>query len=438
MRSKKIASGMLFVAMHAISQPAAAFGIGDLIGAGIQVGAKVGGALIDKAIDATKDQEQERKKKEAEKAKRENEMLSGLQKSLDEIEAKKDWTPYQREKAKLTLIEAMAHGAALAAMVEDLTERQEEAKRAERDRTLTAGGLLGTVADAALNTPSAVMARSNALAKSPEFQREARQMAARGLQSQSPTDKLITAINRANEANIAKAKMKDGLATMEKNAEAELAPSLAKAEVEARDNREKFATLHQTNKSPEVFFSEDMGKTLYVEYVDSPAETQKIQALLTARGHQIANSRASAQVYFRIEGEYMISESGQHKGVMLSAGKGLDLTEPLTPPEKKEQGVIASALGGVLKAMVKDANATTTPQPTAYQQAVLIVASRQVSNEETRHSVINKVKSTELQPKELLAEANQNLYVKLGLLPPPKEESATPAEALEAETPSEK
>lgn len=427
MSFKEALPGTALIATLTLSQPALAFGLGDVISAGIQVGAKVGSAAIGKAIDATKDPEEERRKKEAEKAKKEQDMLAGVQKGLDEIEARKDLTPYQREKTKLALIEGMAQAAALSAMIEDLNERQREAERAERDKMFTAGGFLGAVAGAAVNTPSAVMARSNALAKSPDFQRDTRAMAAGGLGSQSPTDKLITAINRANEARAAESRMKEGTARMQKTAEAELAPSMVKAEVEAKDKREKFATLAQTDKAPDVFFSQDIEKTIYVEYVDNPTETQKLQDMLRAKGHRLAESRAAAQVYFRIEGEYMIGDSAQHKGLSLSAGKGLALTGPLAPPEKKEPGVLASAIGGVLKGLVKPANAAAKEPPTIYRQVALIVASRHEGNDESRHSTINKTNSVQLEATELLVEANQMLYVKLGLVAPPQEDASDSA-----------
>lgn len=399
-----------------------AFGIGDVISAAIQVGTKVGGAVIDKAVDSMTDHEAEARKKEAEKEQRDQEILSQVQKAIEEIEAKKDLTPYQREKMKLTIIDVAAQSAAMIAFIDDMQARQVEEKRAATDRLLTPTGMLGTAVDAAAHTPSAVMAQANQLSKSADFKRQIR---AGVPSSQTSSDKLIAALERSQAATAVEQRMNSTTSQAKTQIEGQLAPSVAKAEVEKDSMRAKLSGLER--QVPESFFSQDFERKIFVEYIDSETETARIRKLLGSQGYKLANSRADADVYYRIEGEYMIKEAKTHNGVAISSGVALSQPQ-VQPPEAKEQSSFKSVVSNLFGSLGKPAGAAQKPsaqQP--YHQSVLVVASRQAGDDkEVRVSARSDFSALHIVAKDLLDKSNSLLYAKMGLSDEAEEEQNDP------------
>lgn len=392
-----------------------AFGIGDVISVGISAGAKVGGALVDKAVDSMKDPAEEQRKRDAQKAKNDEQMRAGFQKALSEIEAKKDLTPFQREKLKLSLINSAAAATALAQFAEEMTARQEAQRRAERDSLLSVGGIANTVGAAALSSPSVMMAQADRMAKSGMFQQQARDMMAQA----DGRQKVSAGATIANISNVidAQDKMNTALDSAQRQAKTELQPVLTKIEQDSAERGEQFAELAGMRKPmQDNFFAQDFDKPIFVEYIDNAEQTQKLREILASQGFTLADSKESAKAYFRIEGEYMIPQTGKHEGSAISSGKALTNPTMVTVPAKRSAGLVASALGGAIGA-IRSGMGKPAPgeAPQSYEQMVLVVASRQVGNEEIRLSSVQKQTAPDLIPVELITAAQADLYAKLGL-----------------------
>lgn len=111
--------------------------------------------MIDKATEDSP--EEMTRKQEQQKLERD----AKFKEVIAKIEERKDITPLEKE--KLTRAAARSFGAA--ETISNLAVQQELQRRAERDQMLSAGGIAGVVGNAAMNTPSAVMARADVMVK---------------------------------------------------------------------------------------------------------------------------------------------------------------------------------------------------------------------------------------------------------------------------------
>ncbi|PJF46097.1 MAG: hypothetical protein CUN48_15530, partial [Candidatus Thermofonsia Clade 3 bacterium] len=151
---KKLIAANIVAALCATN--AYAFGIGDIVSIGIQAGSKIVGAAVDAGLEKVKESMRDPEAEAREKAEQERKIAEAFQKQVDEIEAKPGLRPIDREKLVLTLRRQQEWAKQIQAFVEQAEARQ----KAERDKIFTASGFLGVVGEAALNTPSMVIARA--------------------------------------------------------------------------------------------------------------------------------------------------------------------------------------------------------------------------------------------------------------------------------------
>ncbi|MCX8013991.1 MAG: hypothetical protein N3A02_06845, partial [Rectinema sp.] len=127
-----------------ISGNAQAFGLADIVGAGIRLGGELVGAAAGKAVDAVKESMRDPEEEARKKAEEERKLAEQLQKQIDKIEATPNLRPIDREKLVLQMKESYQAVKEMQAFIEKAEARQ----RAERDKIFTAEGFLGAVGSA--------------------------------------------------------------------------------------------------------------------------------------------------------------------------------------------------------------------------------------------------------------------------------------------------
>lgn len=141
-----------------------AFGFGDIVSIGIQAVGKVGGAVIDKALEDSPEEKEAKRQKE--KADREVQ----FHKEIAKIEERPDLSPLDKER----LTRQVSNSFGLAETFSNLQAQQELQRIKQRDQVLTVGGIAGVVGNAALNSPSVIMERADMAARSGLPQAQAR------------------------------------------------------------------------------------------------------------------------------------------------------------------------------------------------------------------------------------------------------------------------
>lgn len=434
MQAGRLIQKLLLVSLLGAAQSALAFGPADVFGMVFDVGRKVGGALVDKAIDATKDPEVERQKKQKAQDEQERAQIEGFKKAEAEIESHREWTPLQREKTRLKLIATYAQVKAMGNFVQSMQDQQEAARRAENDRILSVGGLASTVAGAALNTSTVQMAQADALVKTGIPQAQTRQAMAMIDNKGQPT----TAGQLQGVANAVAGAQALDTANAALQAQAlppEMVDAASAAKASATESANALSSQSASKPAEQDFFSPDLGRKIYVEFVDSERLTHHFRDTLAQRGHQLADSQAAAEVVYRIEGEFEIPENGMHQGVSASAGKLLEHKASVQVPEVKVKGSVATFFVKSLMAIVpsKDPSGVKPEVKLMMAQSALLVASRNAAQaQELRLSVLKKDNSNELKTDAVLASAMDELFAKLGVPAPAVPEVANvPAAAVE-------
>lgn len=433
-----------FVVMLAVAAPAHAFGINDLISIGVQAGGEILRAAGGKAVDAVKDSMRDPEAEALEKAEKERQLAEQMQKQIDEIEAKPNLRPIDRERLVLQLKQTWRASKEMQAFV----ERAEAQQKAERDKVLTFGGIAGVVGRAALNTPSMVMAQADLMTKNPLWRAQQRlnneavfraagaQVAAGIPQAKArialaQADVLQkTGIQQAGTEAVVKAAEETARQGVRKEDVEKVADVADPVSTEARDaapapQPEAQAALagaarpeaapDQVAQAPGDAFSPDLGKKLYVEFVDSPSETRKLREMLASRGHALVETREDAEVVYLIEGEFMIPETKLHDGMTKSLGAFLENpAQAIEPPAKK---VIGSIGAGLSRFMLAAAGAQAPEnQASGYRQSVLLVIARQPKDgKETRVSVVQKAQGETIEASSLAKAAKEALYRDLGI-----------------------
>lgn len=438
-------AGMLPVAS------AHAFGLGDLVSIGIQAGGEIVRAVGSKAVDAVKDSLRDPEAEAREKAEKERKFAEQMQKQIDEIERTPNLRPIDRERLVLALQKSYRQAKEMQAFV----ERAEAAQKAQRDQVLTLGGVAGVIGQAALSSPSVVLAQADALSRNPLYRaqiranneavfRQADAMVAAGVPQAKDQIALAQAdvlqksgIQQVGAEEVLR--QADALARQgvtQKDVERAVDGARAASEPVGTDTGTAAGAQQEPSVAPSAVaaqkelseeagtkdaFSPDLGRKLYVEFVGSQKETQKLRDLLTARGHSLAASPGEAEVIYLIEGEYTVPETKQYKSVTASVGDLLENPGEAVPtPEKKLMGSIGAGVAKFLllgaAAQGQPVPADAMPQDGVFSQEVLLVIARQPKNgKETRYSVVKSETGPELKAASLSIAAKESLYQALGI-----------------------
>jgi hypothetical protein len=379
-----------------------------VIGVALDAGSKVGGALIDKAVDSFKDHEAEERKRKEAIEKQEKALRDQFVKQMEEIETSHRYTtPYQREKAKLGYIALNSQLTALMRFGAEMEVQQEKQRREERDRLLSFGGIATTVAGSAMNSPTMLMKQADQLSKSPDFRRNIAQASS----GKSPVgNPLSSAIEGAQALN----KIEAAQTQMQTEVERQLKPVMSVLSKASEESTEKLVEeVEKKGKAPSDFFVVDYGKPIYVEFVGNDPATNQVRELLVEQGFQMADSKENAVGYYRIEGEYLIAESRERYESAVPIADALLIPESIKEPKEKDKGIANGLLVGAFSLLGANKAA---PKPVEYRQSVLLVASRQAADsKEYRISVNRKLEAKELKPKTLAEESVDALLGKLGL-----------------------
>lgn len=416
-----------------------AFGIGDLLSVGIQAGGEIVRAAGGEAVDAIKDSMRDPEEEARKEAERQRKLAEQMQKQIDEIEAMPNLRPIDRERLVLQLERTWQASKEMQAFVAQ-AEAQQKAQRAQ---TLTMGGMAGVIGQAAMSSPSMVMAQADLMVANPVWRAEQRlhneaafrqvdAMVAAGIPQAETQIVLAQAevggtelsevgagamIGSAEE--LAKIKQATGDAallsasvgqvdTSSLGGETPTTPALVDAVAQPEDPIAVKDQIHDV-------FSPDLGKKVWIEFEDAPAETVALRKLLQERGHTVAQTRAEADAVYLIQGEFFITETKMHKGLVKSAGGILENPEEtIEPPARKAMGTIG---GGVSKFMLAAAGAQMPPsQAEGYRQEALLVIARQPRDgKETRVSVVRETQGDNLEAAKLVREAREELYLTLGI-----------------------
>ena len=388
-----------------------ALGMGDLMSVGIDVGSKVVGSAVgagvDKVKDAMRDPEAEAAKKKAEEQK----LLEKYQQAIAEIENRGELSPLQREKGVLGVKKNFAK----IQQLEQMAKAAEASQRAERDQIFTASGMLGAVGNAAMNTPSMVMAQADSMSKSPSMRAQVNSTmqqadaAYAGGANQAKVQSVMNAVAIASKVDF-KGLFKGSESPNQKDA------SLGNQATGLPRNPDPFSELRLDEINA---FAPDLGKKIYLEFVGSQRLTQAIRATLQTSGHSITDTRADAEVIYLMEGEYAVAESKEYKGISLNAAELLDDPQKtIELPSTNTSGLFKAGLGKLVSA-VGQAQGMNLPKTTAsgYRQQVLMVAARQPKGgAETRVATLKESESPALEGVSLTKRASDEWFARMGLL----------------------
>ncbi len=387
-----------------------AFGLGDILGPVLKAGAEIGSAAAGKAIDSFRDPEKEK----VERQKKEEETLNAFNRAVDEVEARKDLTPFQREKLVLSLQNAYGQSIYMMRFAAQAEERQ----RAARDQVFTAQGLAGVAVGSVSAMPSATFAQADSMVKAGIPQRQANETLARVDNSgninparANPIGEMVAAENQAQAQK-----------TLQQNIEKQ--GSELKAMMDEAKKEELPGALQNAPQKP-TFFSPDLGRKLFVEFKGSQKLTSQMRAQLAKHGHMIVEDPSLADVTYLIEGEYNFRETSRYEGFQLDAGAFYDNPKDPEPAKEKLSGKIKSTIfGGLLligqaQAQMKGQQPQQVNIPNqgkGVTQSALLVAARQAKGEkEYRISSLQKAEGTDVAAPRLFNTALSDLLEKLGV-----------------------
>lgn len=398
--------GLIIVATLLIANGAFAVGIADFVSAGINVVGKVGGAMIDKAMEDSP--EEMARKQEKEKLDRE----AKFQEVIAKIETRKDVTPLEKE--KLTRAAARTFGAA--ETISNLAVQQELQRRAERDQMFTAGGIAGVVGGAAMNTPSAVMAKADIMVKTGVPQAQSRDALARAdvlmktghpqAQSRAAVDAATVAMNGGKVdapavGNVElggsaqdKAMAREGVLGAIAQNQGEI--DKAKAAIEAA----KPAALPATSPQVSNLAALDKGHKVYVEFVDSKQLTERLVQAFRANGYEVVASEAEAEAVYQFDAEYAIAEEASREGTLVRVGKYVE--EGSQPIELKAKGASMKQMAAGFLFAMGGKELPKQQDSGLYRQAALFVANRHADGKDMRVAARSSADTYELAPMKLI------------------------------------
>lgn len=355
-------------------------------------------------------------KEEAARKEKEQEALEAFNKAVDEVESRKDLTPFQREKLVLSLRDSFGQAIYMMRFVAQAEERQRQA----RDQVFTAQGLAGVAVDSVAAMPSATFAQADAMVKAGIPQRQNKEVLSRidnnGNISPANSNPLGVLAAAGSQAEAQK--------TLQDNVEkrgAELKRMMDETK------KEKLPGALQDAPPKPTFFSPDLGRKLFVEFKGSQKLTSQMRAKLAKQGHTIVDDPSQADVTYLIEGEYDFRETSRYEGIHLKAGSFYDNPKDLEPAKEKLSGKIKSTifsgllLIGQAQAQMKGQQPqqiNTPKQVNGTTQSALLVAARQAPGEkEYRISSQQKAEGTNVAAPRLLNTALSDLFEKLGVAP---------------------
>lgn len=406
----KLDSVLLGLFMFFFTTSAMSFGLGDVIGPVLQVGAKLGGAAIDKAVDSVKDSIRNPEAEEAEKQQEERKMLEFFAKAQKEIEEREGLRPLQRER----LVMALAQQYEQIQVFQKYAEAAEVQRRAERDKLFTTGGLLGLAADAAISSTTVAMARADMHLKAGVPKAQANAVFARA--EGSPGTAIGQQIRADLTTGISNAAV--GMVTPVHGVKRDSAPV---ADTHFPDSNNQTATGEQVAEAEVDAFSLDRGRQIHVEFSGSPLLTKKIRDALASMGYTLVDSTDKSDVTYLIEGEFVIRETSRHDGMRLDVGNILEKpTQNIVLPEEKLTGKlgvgVSKFLSGLASANKKMTAGQGVSSEIAYRQEILLVIARQpVGGPETRFSITDHMTNPNIQAVHLADATVGKLFEKLGL-----------------------
>jgi len=421
------------------ANPAHAFGIGDLIGIGLRAGAELAGAAVSKAVDSVKESMRDPEAETKEKAEQERKLAEAFQKQVEQIEAERNLRPIDRERLILKLRRQQQWAQQVQAMAEAAEARQ----KAERDKIFTTSGFLGVVADAAMSSPSAVVAQAKLMTENPLWR----------AQQRMNNEIIFAQANAQVAADIPQAKAKVVLAqadllqqTGAQQATTQAVVEAAKATAQAGTDLKEVAVVVESASETEDAatprlerstvtsestaaalqaepnaFTPDLGRRIFIEFVGSNEETTKLRQRLAAFGHRVVETKEDADVVYIVEGEYSIPETKNHEGMILAFGSLLQSPDrAIEPPAKKITGTISQGLSRLLfsaaAAQGQPVPAGAAQNSGGYQQEALLVIARQPKEgKETRHSVFKSANSESIMAAKFAQELVGELYSALGI-----------------------
>lgn len=415
MNVKNILS-LVFVVFIIQSNSASAVGIGDFISAGINVVGKVGGAAIDKAMqDSPEEMEQKRLKAKADQEAKFHEAIA-------KVEARTDITPLEKEKFTRQISKTFG----MAETISNLAAQQEMNRREQRDQMFTAGGMAGVVGNAAMNTPSAMMARADIAVKTGAPQAESRRAIAgadalmKTGQPQAQSRAAVEAAMTGGAVHPSATGVQPG-GTQEDRARvaAGIQGGIAQhqgdinkaiADVEAAKPKTLLTEPEATNLA--VL---DKGRKVYVEFVGSKKLTEQLQSAFKDNGHTVVASAAEAEVVYQFDGEYVIGHEGSRDNVIERVGAYSDNPHTIEPPQQAQPSAVKTAVGGFFAAMAGIPIKQPSVDAGAYKQAVLVVANRHFNGQDARVSALAKEESGVVEADMLITNALQELVATVGV-----------------------
>lgn len=379
-----------------------AFGLGDLIHIGIQAGMRVGGAVVDKAIDSMKDPEAEAEKKRREEEEFQRKAVAGYLKAADEIESRADLTSLQRERLILTLRKQYE----FAGTLRQLEAAAESQRKAERDRLLSPAGLAGVAIESAASSPSVAIAQADAMVKAgiPQAQNLAilSRIDNRGHVLPVYRDPYAAARMQTQVDQATQQAIEPHLVAMSQGAD-----QAARAFDQALAAEAPMAV-------PSGYFAQDYGRRLYVEFSGSQVLTEKLRALLTARGYTLAGDRTDADVTYLFQGEFTMQENSRREGVVEDVGRFFDNPRPIEQPPEKTSGKIKQTLALGFFTLATGGQVAAPPYQPQRQQ-VLVIAVRQAPGErESRLSAHVERSGDFPQAAEMVDSALRQLFTEIG------------------------
>jgi len=383
-----------------------------------------------------------------------------MQKQIDEIEARTELRPIDRERLVLQLKHMWKQSEEMRAFA----ERAEEQQKAERSKLLTVGGIAGVVGQAALNSPGIAVAQADLMTRNSAWRAEQRlnaqatirqadmQVAAGIPQAKTKialaqadvlndtgamqagnravldnVDELSRVQQATREADAAKQVASDG-AGHEPDAATPDTPiatpevtthAVGGAPIEVAGNATVVAHAdgdagHEPAPEPDAF-SPDLGRFVWIEFEGSPTETATLRQKLRARGHTLTDDRTSAEVAYLLQGEFSIPETKLHDGLTVDAGGLLENpSQMIERPSKKMTGAISSGLGRFMLAAA-GASAPAAQDGGYAQRALLVVARQPKGSKETRVSGVQRAQGDSIEATRLAKAALQDMYRLLGI-----------------------
>lgn len=417
-RRRLVATATLVAGAALASMPAHAF-LNDLIGVGVELGGKLLGAGVDKAKESLKDPEEEARQKQA----AQEQQLKAFNSAVAAVEDRTDLSALQKERAVRQLHKQFDLVNRIAAMEEQAQAR----RKAQRDRIFTAEGMLDTVGNAAVSAASTriALARADGMVAAgiPQAQTKSvlNQVDAGAASETADQTRRMLAMSAAassgstTEPPTAQPKGSEGDAPSQ-------VPSVDVAtEGQPAADTEVPVTTEAPPAPPVTAFTPDLAKKVALVFVGAPKAQKSLTGHLTSLGHQVVEDAASADVVYRIEGEYLVPESRQYSGTRQSFGEILDAEAIGWQPEKKMAGTFGA---GIAKFMLAVGKAQGAQVPSELQggpsdhlkQVVLLVVSREPKEgKPTRVSFSREASSPEVQAVPLVRDTYADMLAQLGV-----------------------